>query len=504
MNLESNKKKIWIIFISFGFIMSLSIVLIEKIYFNNNIQKVALKNALNKSTERENLIDSFLNVSKEKLFSLRNSKYFIEYLKGNNNEAFINELFYIYSKSNANFFQLRYIDKNGIEKVRIDRNHKNTEPYINSKDKLSNKSNRYYFIDSKSKELEKVWFSAVDLNIENKKVQIPYVPTLRAILPIEQNGEFGGILIINYFMDDFISTFSNTPLYDMILSNKYGETIYHYQLNGKVWGNSLSHNYKISKDFPREYNKILSNNYLKTDYFVSKKLKVPIYNDLYLVLQLNEAYLLEDIKMMKVKYVLFIVIVLFLTLILSFVVMKFFSNKLLYLDRINELNFILNKQSLTDELTKLQNRKAYNLKLKELLALNKRYHTPFSYVMIDIDHFKIVNDNYGHDVADKVLVKLASVVTNSIRQTDYVYRIGGEEFVVLLSDTKIDDATVFAEKIRKAVEDEVNTLKDRSLTISLGVTQIKNTDSIDSVYRRADECLYVSKHNGRNRVTSKI
>ena len=231
MDFETNKNKIWIIFISFGLILSLSIVLIVEIYFQSNAQKVALKNALNKATERENLIYSFLGVSKEKLFSLRNSKYFVEYLKGNNNEAFINELFYIYSKSNSNFFQLRYIDKNGIEKIRIDRNHKNSEPYIISKDKLSNKSNRYYFTDSKSKQLEKVWFSAIDLNMENKKVQKPYVPTLRAILPIEQNGEFGGILIINYFMDDFIANFSNTPLYDLILSNKYGETIFHYSLN---------------------------------------------------------------------------------------------------------------------------------------------------------------------------------------------------------------------------------------------------------------------------------
>jgi diguanylate cyclase (GGDEF)-like protein/PAS domain S-box-containing protein len=164
----------------------------------------------------------------------------------------------------------------------------------------------------------------------------------------------------------------------------------------------------------------------------------------------------------------------------------------------------IQKQSLTDELTGLQNRKAYNQRVDELLSEFKRYKTVFSFLMFDIDYFKSINDKYGHDAGDKVLVKLSEVVNSVIRKNDYIYRVGGEEFVILLSNTDLGSAKTLAEKLRERVEKDVDTLEDRSVTISVGVSEVREYDTVDSIFKRADDNLYKSKDNGRNTITCDV
>ena len=161
----------------------------------------------------------------------------------------------------------------------------------------------------------------------------------------------------------------------------------------------------------------------------------------------------------------------------------------------------LKDQAYIDELTQINNRKSYNERIFEFLEQYKRYKDVFSIIMFDIDDFKSINDTYGHAVGDKVLVELCQHVLLKIRQNDYFFRIGGEEFIVLLTKTQKDGAITAAEGIRKIVEDNLDIVEGKKVTISLGVTTVMEGDNCDTIFHRVDSLLYKSKNNGKNTVT---
>jgi diguanylate cyclase (GGDEF)-like protein len=156
--------------------------------------------------------------------------------------------------------------------------------------------------------------------------------------------------------------------------------------------------------------------------------------------------------------------------------------------------------ALLDSLTGLPNRRAFRQSYKRANARQIRQKSPMCLMLIDIDHFKRVNDTYGHQVGDDVLVKLAGVLTRELRGTDEVFRWGGEEFMVLLEETPEKHLAEVAERLRAAVEAE-RMLPNSTLTVSIGATHALPTEPVEAVYPRADEALYASKRDGRNRVT---
>lgn len=162
---------------------------------------------------------------------------------------------------------------------------------------------------------------------------------------------------------------------------------------------------------------------------------------------------------------------------------------------------LLIEKSYTDELTQLQNRKAFKKKLNELLSLNKRYGSTFSFVIFDIDNFKAINDTFGHQAGDQVLVNLSKLIQTSIRENDYLFRIGGEEFVLLMAETNLQNAAHAAEKLRETINKQLK-IHENVVSISLGVTEVSELDNEDDIYIRADNFLYQSKAEGKNRVTS--
>ena len=157
--------------------------------------------------------------------------------------------------------------------------------------------------------------------------------------------------------------------------------------------------------------------------------------------------------------------------------------------------------AITDKLTKLYNRhKFYEIATHEI-ERSKRYKRPLSLIIFDIDHFKKINDTYGHDVGDYVLQELAKLIKKHIRKQDFAFRWGGEEFIILLPETDAQGAMKLAEKLRRIIESHTFK-KVGQVTISLGVTEYSSSDKdIDEVVKRADNALYLSKKNGRNRAT---
>lgn len=127
--------------------------------------------------------------------------------------------------------------------------------------------------------------------------------------------------------------------------------------------------------------------------------------------------------------------------------------------------------------------------------------SPVSFVILDIDHFKHINDQYGHSVGDEVLVNLCKLIQSKIRNTDALVRWGGEEFVILCSDTPIQNAQFLAEKLRMAIEN-TQLIKQQQVTCSFGIAEMVAGEDPKRLFERADKALYASKENGRNRVTS--
>jgi diguanylate cyclase (GGDEF)-like protein/PAS domain S-box-containing protein len=849
------------------FSLSLSTLhfVIEEYIFKISPESVALNNAIFKAQERERFFNIFLEESKTELLAIRTSDIFKNYLHNQNDEQakkLFKDFFITFANANKNFMQIRFLDKNGYEKIRLDRKNFGDKPYIVSEDKLQNKSHRYYFTESKNRQIEEIWFSDLDLNIENKKIETPFKPTLRAMLPVINNGDFNGVLVLNYFMGDFLKEFTNAPLYNSILLDQNGNSISHYE-NNKSWSFYRNSHFNLSKEFPEYYKKMISSEFIQTDFFVSKKLNLEISNQLFLVLQLNSKFLTQQKEFLRNQHIYLTLLIFIFSFTLAYLISKILLKVIFDLDENRKLNEKLNvasevakigfweykadssiikweksvydifelddksaeinyakflsflskkeqerlsqvffksiqekkeyfiihsiqteknsikyveergrhffdqnnnliktvgsvyditdrflseekyklilnlasdgifimdldgkllecshksaemlgykteemenltvydwdkeitedvwrhlskspvgnllnikrihtrkdgstydaditasrimiqqkfyiyasvrditqekldrkkiiqqkneleaifetalegialidvntrkylkinkkflellgytsseikevtcldlttpkyknrmlevydqvveqgyyenferecitkkgeikrfrssivlmpnkkeflmttmdftelynayttikEQAYLDELTKLHNRKAYNEKLDEFLAQFKRHKTTFSMVLFDIDFFKMVNDNFGHDIGDEVLIELSNLVKNSIRQNDSLFRIGGEEFVILLFKTNEKDTLTLSEKIRKKVQNELKVIENKTITISMGASEVRENDTKESIFKRVDNNLYYAKENGRNRVVSEI
>ncbi|MDV6327650.1 diguanylate cyclase [Idiomarina sp. Sol25] len=168
-----------------------------------------------------------------------------------------------------------------------------------------------------------------------------------------------------------------------------------------------------------------------------------------------------------------------------------------------ELENSLLQQSITDSLTGAFNRRHFDFRLKEEVKRSQRNQSPLSLLSFDLDHFKHVNDNYGHSAGDDVLKSIVNTVKSRLRDSDVFARIGGEEFAIILPDTPEDDAQMLAETLRAAIQALVTKTESESImvTVTVGVTSTYfENESAETLLRRADKALYKGKQTGRNRV----
>jgi len=153
----------------------------------------------------------------------------------------------------------------------------------------------------------------------------------------------------------------------------------------------------------------------------------------------------------------------------------------------------------TDSLTKVNNRYAIMNTMETEISRAKRYNEPLSVLLFDVDHFKNINDNYGHDIGDVVLYQLAQAVKESLRDIDIIGRYGGEEFLVLMPNTVIENAKNSAERIRMTIEKHCFQTVG-TVTISLGLAQWQEGEDVNTLFKRLDKLMYRSKETGRNRL----
>jgi len=209
-----------------------------------------------------------------------------------------------------------------------------------------------------------------------------------------------------------------------------------------------------------------------------------------------DLYLLVEAKMndftyhVKETFYFNIIISLLLTVTVTLIVLIYVRN----------IHGKLNQLADNDPLTGLPNRRFFNRSFEHALQLKKRNHTDLSVLFLDLDNFKTINDTKGHDIGDKVLKRIAKILHNTIRETDFTSRWGGEEFIILLLDSNANSAVSIAEKLCNAIEQDntLISLVNHKVTASLGVTEVQENDIIDTIFKRVDGALYKAKAAGKN------
>ena len=173
-------------------------------------------------------------------------------------------------------------------------------------------------------------------------------------------------------------------------------------------------------------------------------------------------------------------------------------------DVIKKINFMYTQTrqlSITDGLTNLYNRRHFEMTFDREFNRAKRYKSELSLAVIDIDLFKSFNDTYGHSCGDYVLKELAYLLVQNFRQTDLIFRYGGEEFVILLTETPLENAFIPLERLRKAVENRFRYKgQDLKVTISGGISSNNDIENLWDMFDLADKALYKAKECGRNQI----
>ena len=182
------------------------------------------------------------------------------------------------------------------------------------------------------------------------------------------------------------------------------------------------------------------------------------------------------------------------------------TNKDEVLKKINFMYSQTIQMTVTDSLTKLYNRRHFESNLKREYMRAQRYNSSLSLAIIDIDFFKKFNDTYGHSCGDYVLKELSYLLLNSFRQTDMVFRYGGEEFAIILTETPKQTASIPLERFRKFIENYNFKFHDKDLkvTVSIGFSSNTKFETPWEMFDDADRALYEAKKNGRNRVNSAV
>lgn len=190
--------------------------------------------------------------------------------------------------------------------------------------------------------------------------------------------------------------------------------------------------------------------------------------------------------------------------LLSFILWHYNYTTIIQKRRIESQQKQLEQMAYYDPLTDLPNRRLLEKLIKRELASMQRYGQETVIIMLDVDDFKQINDTYGHQVGDSILMQLADLLKNNVRETDTVARFGGEEFIILMPNTSVEEGYIFAERIRKIIMEKVFSIGSDTLQItsSFGVSSMGdiNSQNLEDYYLLADKSLYLAKQSGKNRV----
>lgn len=469
---------------------------------------------------QKRLIDNELRERVSDLLYLVENGVFKNYIDGNGSKEDVENEWLLFADKMKKYDQIRYIDGNGDEKVRI--NFNEVKPVIVAAESLQNKSDREYFIETMKLDNRNIYRSPFDLNMENGSIEVPAKPMIRFGVPVfDRQGTKHGILILNYFGRYVIDNVKQTTReynYMQLVNEKS------YWLAGPEAKNEWAFMYPDQSEnnfanmFPEEWALIttekngqffsqrglFSFRMLEPDVEAGAKF-IDTHDDIVINGADDSWYLIslvpqeliayandESGYLIAVKRLLGMPSLLITLIFTAFVFAILFSLYLIENKKLKEI-------ATHDLMTGCFNRRAGTRLLQNAIKSAERNKTPLSMLLLDIDHFKSVNDNWGHLAGDRVLKRVARIVKSKVRSTDSVIRTGGEEFVVLLPNTDVKNAAITAEKLRIALEEFEHPSVGR-VTSSFGVAEKRKDESFLQWYKRVDDALYHAKETGRNRV----
>jgi len=291
------------------------------------------------------------------------------------------------------------------------------------------------------------------------------------------------------YIDEMLKRFREDYKFKVFFVNEAGEVVLFER------GQDSLKNLKEDKNLNEYKGKLVSHkgytlkyqNDVGEEYLVHSKY-IPELN-LYLLVQAKVSDFTTEV--LRTFYMNF-ALSLFVTLLIIFIIARMIRHQNLKLEALAN----------SDELTSLPNRRIFDEKLKQLLLLNERKKINTSILFFDIDNFKKVNDKFGHSIGDKVLKRIAKIMKESIRQSDFYARWGGEEFIVAFVNSSLEDSKKTSEKLRVSIENDKQLLflVKEGITASFGLTQIEEKDTLESALKRVDSSLYEAKGSGKNRV----
>jgi diguanylate cyclase (GGDEF)-like protein len=421
------------------------------------------------------------------------------------------------------YFQVRYIGNDGMERVRI--NNGDSGPVIVPHDALQDKGDRYYFKQAIRLTAGNIYLSPLDLNMERGKIELPIKPTIRFAAPVfDGYGKKQGIVIINYSPDELLQGIAGNFKAlqgDAMMLNRDG-----YWLQGGPEGKQWGFMYGIEDTFARRKPDVWAAvstrkggmHYSNNGVYVFKKVYPLVQHKLGTLenMDYSATTVNRDNEQRYFIYLSYIsnsliealtekrMLVATATYLLMFLVVAVIS--VLFARNSVQKKLAFEKLQLyatTDDLTGLANRRELDKVALSEYKRATRFSRKLSTLMLDLDHFKDVNDTYGHDVGDMVLKHVAGICASSIRAQDFLARYGGEEFTILLPETDLENAARLGQRICDQVA--VSPYQDFAhmipMTASVGVSEIEDgDDEVKGLFNRADKALYEAKRRGRNQV----
>lgn len=415
--------------------------------------------------------------------------------------------------------QIRYLDSQGEEIIRV--NYENNSSILVDKSQLQNKADRYYFIETKNLERNEIFVSPLDLNIENNEIEDPYKPMIRFSTPIyDEDDNFQGIIILNYLgnyiLDDFKdlskNSFGDTALLnsdsfwlscedesnewnfmfddkkDLNFAAKFPKE---WKLmrdgpdqvvteNGLFTFSPIQLNHNFSKDFPLDVDPSIK--YVDSNWYMVSLISPENDSAVYFV-----TSPLEKFKSVIGENTYLIALMFLFSLLVGYLV---YINRLKYY----RIKYI----SEYDPLTKTLNRRAGYRKITDLITKANKHNTPFSLCFIDVNGLKLVNDNLGHDMGDNLLKNVTDCIKLNIRDKDFIIRLGGDEFLIILDGINKSDSEKVWTRI-KACYNEINkeNIYPYLISVSHGIVQYnkKFNSKINTLIQIADEKMYNEKQN---------
>ena len=458
--------------------------------------------------KRDQLLKHFDMIKSDLLFlpKLNELIRYIDTSNPNEIKYLIKEL-YEFSSHKKVYDQIRYINNDGMEVCRI--NYNSNGAVVVPKNELQNKHDRYYFKETCKLPINKIYISPFDLNKEHGVIEKPIKPMIRFSTPVQGvDGTPKGIIIMNYLGKNILKNIkqqNTSHTESWYLLNQEG-----YWLSSNNSREEWGFMYNDRKQFtlkvrePQLWNSIVSRDFsqqILDDYLITTIYLSPYGGDSHRSWILmtktptgtRNVHIIYFINKLLVIGGLITLILLILSIILARVIVKK-----------NILREALEHAALYDTLTSLPNRKLLLERLERLREQCIRYKRGFGILFIDLDGFKAVNDNYGHDAGDKLLQEVASRMNKVVRKSDTVSRIGGDEFVIILDGVENEEfSSIIANKIIKELSIPID-IGPQSVKIgaSIGASifSVGSDEEIDSIMKRADEAMYMAKESGKNRV----